>query len=596
MPRTVEERTAQERALLERVWQILREAGHTLWEEDEDAARAGAGDVSEAEPGVAAGETEIGGAGAEVVGVEAEGDGAETEAGEAAAEGDGAETEAGEAAAEVGGAEAETGEAGADISGSGAEISGPGAEGLVPETQDVPPDAEGAAEIAGGPAARDDAAPADGDDAPETLEELIDELQPYDIAYVLQELDRSEQLQLLALTPPRLAAEALEHLDFELQYRLLDHVGEEYARPILAEMPLHHLVMLVNAVHPLRAEVLLRMVPDEAKPHIAQMQTLPDNAAGRLISVRHFEAREGWTARQVIAHFRKVGENVDVTNYVYVVDNIGRLVGVASFRDVLLSPDDTLLSDIMYTKVVAVEAEAPREEAARLLSQYDFVALPVVDAAGRLLGVISADDILDVLEEEATEDIHFMGGSTPFEESYLDTTVGTLFRSRITWLLVLFLAQSVTSTIIRNYEDVLQQVIALSFFIPLLIGTGGNSGSQAATVITRAVALGEITMKDFVTVVWRELRVSLLLGLVMAAVVFLRATVMGEAWIIGLTVGVTSCLVVIVGATAGATLPLIGKRLGLDPAVFSAPLITTIVDGVGLIIYFNVAVRLLALA
>src|SRR5690606_24413279 len=297
MPRTVEERTAQERALLERVWQILREAGHTLWEEDEDAARAGAGDVSEAEPGVAAGETEIGGAGAEVVGVEAEGDGAETEAGEAAAE--------------VGGVEAETGEAGADISGSGAEISGPGAEGLVSETQDVPPDAEGAAEIAGGPAARDD------DGAPETLEELIDELQPYDIAYVLQELDRSEQLQLLALTPPRLAAEALEHLDFELQYRLLDHVGEEYARPILAEMPLHHLVMLVNAVHPLRAEVLLRMVPDEAKPHIAQMQTLPDNAAGRLISVRHFEAREGWTARQVIAHFRKVGENVDVTNYVY---------------------------------------------------------------------------------------------------------------------------------------------------------------------------------------------------------------------------------------------------------------------------------------
>src|SRR5690606_16046994 len=589
MPRTVEERTAQERALLERVWQILREAGHTLWEEDEDAARAGAGDVSEAEPGVAAGETEIGGAGAKVVGVEAEGDGAETEAGEAAAEGDGAETEAGEAAAEgdgaeteageaaaeVGGVEAETGEAGADISGSGAEISGPGAEGLVPETQDVPPDAEGAAEIAGGPAARDDAAPAGGrpagDDAPETLEELIDELQPYDIAYVLQELDRSEQLELLALTPPRLAAEALEHLDFELQYRLLDHVGEEYARPILAEMPLHHLVMLVNAVHPLRAEVLLRMVPDEAKPHIAQMQTLPDNAAGRLISVRHFEAREGWTARQVIAHFRKVGENVDVTNYVYVVDNIGRLVGVASFRDVLLSPDDTLLSDIMYSKVVAVEAEAPREEAARLLSQYDFVALPVVDAAGRLLGVISADDILDVLEEEATEDIHFMGGSTPFEESYLDTTVGTLFRSRITWLVVLVLAQSVTSTIIRNYEDVLQQVIALSYFIPLLIDTGGNSGSQAATVITRAVALGEITMKDFVTVVWRELRVSLLLGLVMAAVVFLRATVMGEAWIIGLTVGVTTCLVVIVGATAGAMLPLIGKRLGLDPAVFSAP-------------------------
>ncbi len=269
--------------------------------------------------------------------------------------------------------------------------------------------------------------------------------------------------------------------------------------------------------------MLLRLVPDEAKPHIAQMQTLPEDAAGRRISVRHFQAREQWNARQVIAHFRKVGENVDVTNYVYVVDNKGRLVGVASLRDVLLSSDDTLLQDIMYTKVVTVDATAKQEEAALLLNQYDFVALPVVDETGRMLGIISADDIMDVMQEEATEDIQLMGGSTPLEGSYLDTTVATLFRSRITWLLVLFVAQSVTSSIIRNFEDVLEQVIALSFFIPLLIGTGGNSGSQAATVITRAVALGEVTMKHFFTVVWREVRVSVLLGVVMALVVFSRA-------------------------------------------------------------------------
>lgn len=436
----------------------------------------------------------------------------------------------------------------------------------------------------------------DAESLPETTEELLDELQPFDVAFVLQQLDFEQQLQLLALTPPRQAAESLEHLDFELQYRLLDHVGEEHARAILAEMPAHHLVMLVNAIHPLRAQVLLRLVPDEAKPHIAQMQTLPEDAAGRRISVRHFQAREQWNARQVIAHFRKVGENVDVTNYVYVVDNKGRLVGVASLRDVLLSSDDTLLQDIMYTKVVTVDATAKQEEAALLLNQYDFVALPVVDETGRMLGIISADDIMDVMQEEATEDIQLMGGSTPLEGSYLDTTVATLFRSRITWLLVLFVAQSVTSSIIRNFEDVLEQVIALSFFIPLLIGTGGNSGSQAATVITRAVALGEVTMKHFFTVVWREVRVSVLLGVVMALVVFSRAWIMGEPSIIGLIVGATTCLVVIVGATAGAALPLIGKRLGLDPAVFSAPLITTIVDGVGLIIYFNVAVQLLQLA
>lgn len=445
--------------------------------------------------------------------------------------------------------------------------------------------------------------PSDADRGPEyersveqLLDELLDELQPFDIAHIIQQLRIDQQLQLLSLTPPRIAAEALEHLDFELQYRLLDHVGEEHARAILAEMPVHHLVLLVNAVHPLRAQVLLRLVPDEAKPHIAQVQTLPEDAAGRRLSVRHFEARDRWTTSQVIAHFRKVGENVDVTNYVYVVDDMGQFVGVASLREVLLSPDDTLLKDIMYTKVVTVDAAAKQEEAARLLNQYDFVALPVVNETGRLMGIISADDIMDVMQEEATEDIQLLGGSTPLEGSYLDTTVATLFRSRISWLLVLFVAQSVTSTIMRNFENVLEQVIALSFFIPLLIGTGGNSGSQASTVITRAVALGEVTMKHFFMVVWRETRVSLLLGFVMAGVVFLRAMMMGESAILGLTVGITICLVVIVGSTAGAALPLIGKRLGLDPAVFSAPLITTIVDGLGLLIYFNVAVRLLQLA
>lgn len=429
-----------------------------------------------------------------------------------------------------------------------------------------------------------------------TIEELVDELQPFDVAHIIQQLSPDEQLELLALTPPRLAAEALEHLDFELQYRLLDHVGEDHARAVLAEMPVHHLVLLVNAVHALRAQVLLRLVPDEAKPHIAQLQTLPEDAAGRRISVRHFEARDGWTARQVIAHFRKVGENVDLISYVYVVDDAGQLVGVASFREVLLSSDDTLLKDIMYTKVVTIGASAKQEEAARLLRQYDFVALPVVDDAGRLMGIISADDIIDVMEEEATEDIQLLGGSTPFEGSYLDTTVATLFRSRVGWLLVLFVAQSLTSTIMRNFENVLEQMIALSFFIPLLIDTGGNSGSQASTVITRAIALGEVTMKHFFAVVWREARVSLLLGVVMAGVAFLRAIMMGESAVLGLTVGITICLVVLVGSTAGAALPLIGKRLGMDPAVFSAPMITTIADGVGLIIYFNVAVRLLQLA
>lgn len=428
-----------------------------------------------------------------------------------------------------------------------------------------------------------------------TVEDIVDELHPFDIANVLRQLVEAEQLELLRLTPPVLAAASLEHLDYELQYRLLDHVGEQKARAILAAMPIHHLSPLITAVHPLQGEVLLGLLPDSVREHVDQMQALPEDAAGRRLSVRYWEVRAEWTVRQALEHFRKVGRNVDVANYAYVVDQAGQLVGVASVRELLLSPEDTSVKELMYTNVVTVPASANQEDAAHLLNRYDFVALPVVNDQGRLIGIISADDIMDVMAEEATEDIQMLGGSVPLEESYLKTSLLSLFRSRVGWLLILFVAESFTGTIMRHFEDVLEQVIALAFFIPLLIDTGGNSGSQASTMITRALALGEVTMKHFFHVVWREARVSLGLGLVMAFAAFLRAMMLGGPAILGLTVGITICLVVIVGTTVGAALPLIGKRLGLDPAVFSAPLITTVADGLGLLIYFKVAVWLMDL-
>lgn len=428
------------------------------------------------------------------------------------------------------------------------------------------------------------------------IRQIVDELHPFDAANLIRELSPSEQLQLLAIMSPWPAAAALEHLDYELQYRLLDHVGEEQARAILGEMPIHHLSPLIAAVHPLRGEVLLNLLPEAARGHLDQMETLPEDAAGRRISVRYFEVRAEWSLRQALDHFRKVGRNVDVANYAYVVDQAGQLVGVASVRELLLRPEDVAVSDVMYTKLVTVAAAANQEDAAHLLNRYDFVALPVINDMGRLIGIISADDIMDVMQEEATEDIQLLGGSMPLEESYLKTSLLSLFRSRVGWLLILFVAESFTGTIMRHFEDVLEQVIALAFFIPLLIDTGGNSGSQASTMITRALALGEVTMRDFFDVVWREARVSLGLGAVMAAAAFLRAMMLGGPAILGATVGITICLVVIVGTTVGAALPLIGKRLGLDPAVFSAPLITTVADGLGLLIYFRVAVWLMDLA
>ncbi|HHY17370.1 MAG TPA: magnesium transporter, partial [Firmicutes bacterium] len=271
------------------------------------------------------------------------------------------------------------------------------------------------------------------------------------------------------------------------------------------------------------------------------------------------------------------------------------LAGVTSLKEVLLSDPKTPVSEIMYTKVVDIPVDSDQEEAAKLLSRYDFVALPVVNGAGRLVGVITVDDILDVIEEEDTEDIHKLGGSQPLDVPYMSSSLMTLFSKRIGWLLVLFIAEALTGNILKTYEDVLSQVVALTFFIPLLTDTGGNSGSQASTLIIRAMALGEVTIKDLGRILWREMRVGAILGLAMGTVGFFFSWVIGGSIGIAFTVSITLMAVLVVSSTIGAALPIIGTKFGVDPAVFSAPLITTVVDATGLLIYFKIASMVLKL-
>ncbi|MBX6377547.1 MAG: magnesium transporter, partial [Clostridia bacterium] len=241
------------------------------------------------------------------------------------------------------------------------------------------------------------------------LQDLLESLHPYDVATVLHELDEPQQLQLLALLPARTAAEVLEHLDHDNQYRLLDHSEETTARAILAAMSKDAVVDLIGAVHPRQGAEILRRLPAEDLAYVRQLMQYPENSAGGRATVDYIAVRQNWTAEQVIAHFRKVGAQAEVANYFYVVDQEGRLVGVTSMRQVLLADPKTPISEIAYGKVVSVPANADQEEAAQLLSRYDFVALPVVDGGGRMIGVITADDIIDVIEEEATEDIHKLG-------------------------------------------------------------------------------------------------------------------------------------------------------------------------------------------
>ncbi len=423
------------------------------------------------------------------------------------------------------------------------------------------------------------------------LRAALEELQPFDLAELLREREEheDEQIRLLNAAAPDLAAGALEHLDYQDQYRLLDHLDERGSQAVLTAMSSDALSDLIRAVHPRRARELLRRLPAEQRADVQRLMEFPENTAGGRMTVDYLEAQQHWTAAQVLAHFRKVGREVELANYVYVVDSAGRLAGVASMRDVLLSDPQAPISEFMYTQVVSVRADADQEEAARLLQQYDFVALPVVDAAGRIVGVLTIDDVVDVIEEEATEDIQILGGLEPLDEPYLDSSLARLFRKRIGWLLLLFLAASFTTSILRHHAELLDQVVALAFFIPLLIGTGGNSGAQASTLVIRAMALGEVTLVDFLRVIWKEIRMGLALGGAMAGVTFGLARVIGASMDLGLTVAATIILIVVVGSVLGAAFPLIGRRFGLDPAVFSAPLITTIVDATGLLIYFQVA-------
>ena len=429
----------------------------------------------------------------------------------------------------------------------------------------------------------------------EQVLETINHLQPYDLALLLLELEYDEQQQFIEVLPLELATEILEYLEPEVQYRLLHHATEERAMALLRTLPSDTAVDLLLAIHPRQAELLMGWLPDEYRERIDTLMTFPENTAGSLATVDYIAARESWTIEKTLAHIRKVGRKAEIISYIYVVSARGQLIDVVSLKEMILAPPQTKLSEIVSNNPIVVRADSDQEEAARLLSQYDFLAIPVIDAGNRLVGVISVDDLVDVIQAEATEDIQKLGGSEPLVESYLKTPVITLFQKRVWWLLVLFFAEAITGNIMRHYEDALTELIALSFFIPLLIDAGGNSGSQTVTTLVRALALGEIDVEDTWKAVRKEMATGLLLGAVIGGAAFIRAEFMGVTSNLGSVVGIGAFFIIAWASTVAAILPMILHRLNVDPAVVSGPLITTLVDGVGILVYFNVAKLLLGI-
>jgi len=407
--------------------------------------------------------------------------------------------------------------------------------------------------------------------------DLIPELDPGEIAVLLQWLPDDEVPAVFEELDPATAASILRTLSQNEAAEVLGGMDPDDATDVLENLPAADV-----------DQILVRMKAEDAA-EIRSLAGYEPDTAGGLMTPEYVAVEATASSDQAIAAIRQLVDEAETVSYVYVIDTERHLLGVLSLYRLLLSPADTPVNELMAPTTVRVRASADQETAARLLTDRNLVAIPVVDDEDHLLGIITEDDVADVLEAEATEDIERLGGSEPLNQPYRLASVPLLVRKRLGWLLLLFVAEAYTGSVLREFQDELTNVVALSFFIPLLIGTGGNIGSQTVTLIVRAMALNEVSLRDIAWIVLKELRVGIVLGVVMAIVAFGRAALLGVGTDIGLVVAASILAISLWSATVAAALPLILRRLRVDPAVVSAPLITTLVDGTGLIIYFEVA-------
>ncbi|MBS4205895.1 magnesium transporter [Lederbergia citrea] len=422
-----------------------------------------------------------------------------------------------------------------------------------------------------------------------SFHEFIEKYQPYDLAEMVTNLNYEDQIAFFETAPQDLGAEIIEFLEPELQYRIMDHLADDSTITLLNDMSSDKVVDLLLAIHPHQAKILMEFLPEDYREKIKTLMTYEANTAGSLATVDYIGARKSWTIDFTLQHIRKVGHDAELVSYIYVIDTHGKLVGVVSLKDIILQKPTTTLEEIIKEDVISVSVEMHQEEVADILTKYDLVAIPVLTKDHRMIGIITVDDLIDVIHEEATEDIQKLGGSQPLVEPYFKNSVWSVFRKRIGWLLILFVAEAYTGNVLRHYEDTLEEVIALAFFVPLLLGTGGNTGTQTVTTLVRAMAVGEVQFKDFFRVMRKEITTGVFLGLAMGIVTLIRAQILGVGFDIGTVVAITAIFIVIWASFVAAILPLILHKLKVDPAVVSGPFITTFVDGTGLIIYFTLA-------
>ncbi len=422
---------------------------------------------------------------------------------------------------------------------------------------------------------------------------IIEALRPPDQADLFAELDDEHQIALLPTLDPADSADILEELADEEAAELVEGLATETVIRIVDKMEPDEAADLLGDIQPEKAQVVLDGLEDadDVRPLLLH----PDDSAGGLMTSEFLVLRQRMTAAEAIQSIRSWKPEAETIYYLFVVDQQGRLRGVVSLRQLVTADPPTPIVQIMDPEVISVPAGTDQEECARLMARYDLLALPVVDSGDVLLGVITIDDLIDVLEEETTEDIQRLGGAEPLGRSYLDSSVFTVTRKRVGWLLLLFVTGTLTGSVLQFFEEDLTSVVALMFFVPLLIGTGGNAGSQTTSTIIRALAVGDIDFGDAARTLWHELRTGILLGVLMAVAAYVRAITWGTTQALAATVSLAVLAFVAWSNGMGAVLPLLATKLRIDPALVSGPLMSTLVDATGLIIYFVMARLILGL-
>ena len=441
------------------------------------------------------------------------------------------------------------------------------------------------------------------------LRELFSEMPPADVAEIILDLPEDEQVIIFRILPHVLAADVFEYLDVDVdaQQKLLRGMAHEQVVSILNEMSPDDRTALLEELPSAAARQLIRLLTPEERRVAQALLGYPEGSVGRLMTPDLVAVDASWTVREVLDYVREHGQDSETINVIYVVDDRGKLVDDIRIREFLIKPLETKVSDLMDENFIALNVTDSQEEAVNVFRKYDRTALPVVDSNGVLVGLVTIDDMLDVAEEEATEDIQKFGGMEALDEPYMRIPLWRMVRKRAGWLVILFLGEMLTATAMANYQDEIAKAVVLALFLPLIISSGGNSGSQASTLIIRAMALGEVTLRDWWRVASRELQTGLSLGLILGVIGGVRVAVWsilgekyfhrelyGPRWpLVAMTVGAALVGVVLWGSLAGSMLPFVLRRLGADPATSSAPFVATLVDVTGLVIYFSIALLIM---